>query len=493
MEFGSIRFFLLLTLTLIALRVVAGLKAKKVVILIASCAFYAAWDWRYLGLLLLIGAINHALVLYIDANTSKRVRYGGLSVAVVFDLLVLGYFKYANFFLDTLNGFLAKGSPASPLLQIVLPVGISFYIFKLISYAVDVHRRQIEPCRTLLDFLTFLTFFPELIAGPIVRASVFLPQLSRDVGFDRKRFASGASQFAFGAVKKFFIADHLAIIADATFSDPSVWSTGTMWCGVIAYSIQIYCDFSGYSDMAIGTARIIGYDLPENFNMPYLARNIAEFWRRWHMSLSQWLRDYLYIPLGGNRRGEARTYINLFLTMLIGGLWHGASWNFVVWGGLHGLALAVHRLWSRGRSGASLFPAWLGVVSTALFVTLAWVPFRASSWEATLEIWRKLFFGAPSEQTAWHPFWLWPCLALVVIGHVIGSRIFGIGSEKTDGKLFDVGYRWLGLKPEANAISGPVVTMSRVTVGGVFCAMTAIILLLLFMPLTANPFIYFQF
>ena len=231
--------------------------------------------------------------------------------------------------------------------NILLPAGISFYTFKSMSYTIDVFRGSLKPCRSWLDYATFITFFPELIAGPIVRGSVFLPQMDRVIGPTMDRVASGASMFLQGLVKKLFVADRMAVVADAVFATPGIFDTATTWCGVAAYTIQIYCDFSGYSDMAIGTARMIGYDLPENFNMPYLSTNITEFWRRWHMTLSTWLRDYLYIPLGGNRHGVLMTYRNLFLTMLLGGLWHGANWTFVIWGGLHGCALAVHKVWAK--------------------------------------------------------------------------------------------------------------------------------------------------
>ena len=206
-------------------------------------------------------------------------------------------------------------------MSVLLPAGISFYTFKSMSYTIDVYRRRIEPCSSHLDYTMFVTFFPDLIAGPIVRASVFLPQMTRRIGPTRERLLHGGSLFLIGMAKKLLIADHVAVVANDVFASPGSWSAATAWCGLLAYSLQIYCDFSGYSDMAIGTAKMLGYDLPENFNMPYLAASVAEFWRRWHITLSEWLRDYLYIPLGGNRRGTLRTDVNLLLTMLLGGLW----------------------------------------------------------------------------------------------------------------------------------------------------------------------------
>ena len=340
MIFSSVRFFIFLAITLAILGLISRRDLKKRFLAVASCFFYAAWDWRYLGLLLVISVTDYFCAIQISETNMRKRRKAWLILSLVSNLGILGWFKYFNFFIENANALLAQFGVSISHLNILLPAGISFYTFKTLSYTIDVYRKEIEPCRSWLDYATFITFFPELIAGPIVRGSVFLPQMGRSIGPTKERLIVGFSIFLQGFTKKVFIADRLATVADPIFANPGLYSSFSVWLGVVAYSIQIFCDFSGYSDMAIGVAKMIGYDLPENFNMPYLSASITEFWRRWHMTLSSWLKDYLYIPLGGNRKGRARTYINLMLTMLLGGLWHGASWNFVLWGGAHGLALA---------------------------------------------------------------------------------------------------------------------------------------------------------
>ena len=415
-----------------------------------------------------------------------------------------------------------------PLTDVLLPVGISFYTFKTMSYTIDVYRGQLNPCRSWLDYATFITFFPELIAGPIVRASVFLPQMERVIGPTRRRLISGASLFLLGLVKKLLIADRTGQIADTVFGTPRIFSTATVWCGVAAYTLQIYCDFSGYSDMAIGSARMIGYDLPENFRMPYLSSNIAEFWHRWHMTLSAWLRDYLYIPLGGNRHGTLLTYRNLFLTMLLGGLWHGASWNFVLWGGLHGTALAAHKLWMRFRERAlpafrpRVLPGLLSWMLTLLFVMVCWVPFRSHGFADTVALLKAMTgFGAGHYQ--WLPIWLIPCVALCFIGHLAGwciEKRLGAGGleaavmrrvDRTPGltpahlgplagvrpgapfRLMDQVLGWLGVEIHSHDLSGSWLVTRKVTLAGTYFIALVLLVTLFFAPLNGNPFIYFQF
>ncbi len=490
MLFSSPRFFVFLAALLLALSLRLGTERKKNLLAAASCFFYAAWDYRYLALLLAVSVIDYwcAARIYETERVTTRRRY--LAMSVISNLTILGYFKYFNFFLDNLNGLLPSAMHVSHA-SILLPAGISFYTFKSLSYTIDVYRREINPCRSHLDYTTFVTFFPELIAGPIVRASVFLPQMDRPIGLTRERFAQGASLFLLGLSKKLLIADRMSGVADPMFRDPDLYSSLSLWCGVLAYTVQIYADFSGYSDMAIGTAKLIGYDLPENFNMPYLSRNVTEFWRRWHITLSSWLRDYLYIPLGGNRGSVLRTYVNLTVTMLLGGLWHGASWNFVLWGALHGVALAVHRAVSR-RPGARPWPWWLAQPTTFLFVMLCWIPFRSTSFTVTLTILERLF--TPGHGGArFYPEWLAWCGGAVVVAHGIGL-VVAHASEGTPSQE-SVG-RALGLfaaRRIQDPISGVYVRLGIGTVlGAAFVALWCMALYF-FCALTSSPFIYFQF
>ena len=335
-----------------------------------------------------------------------------------------------------------------------------------------------------------MTFFPELIAGPIVRASVFLPQMTRTMGPTFDRCARGASLFLLGLTKKILIADHLSGVADPIFADPGSYAGPTLWCAALAYCLQIYCDFSGYSDMAIGVAKMIGYDLPENFNMPYVSTSITEFWRRWHITLSAWLRDYLYIPLGGNRKGRIRTYVNLMLTMFLGGLWHGASWNFVAWGVYHGFGLAAHK-WYRERLGERRgMPAWIGGPMTFLFVLIGWIPFRCVDFGSTARMLSGMF--GLRTGVHWYPEVLPWIAALVLAGHLLGSRLSRAWGaepvERADGLLARVDARLCG-----DLISGWYVRLGTRTVAGSFLVVFWILFLFYFSATRTSPFIYFQF
>jgi alginate O-acetyltransferase complex protein AlgI len=495
MIFSSPRFFIFLA-TLLVLMALLGKdrrEIKKRLLGIASCLFYAAWDWRYLGLLLTISVVDYVAAAKISVATDRRVRKAWLLLSIVSNLSILGYFKYCNFFIDNLNSAGNLFGWHINTLNILLPAGISFYTFKTMSYTIDVYRGGLKTCRSWLDYTTFITFFPELIAGPIVRGSVFLPQMNREIGPTLERLKIGFSIFLLGLTKKILIADRLAGIADPIFKDPGLYSATSIWFGVLSYSIQIYCDFSGYSDMAIGTAKMIGYDLPENFRMPYVSMNITEFWRRWHITLSTWLRDYLYVPLGGNRRGTQRTYINLMLTMLLGGLWHGASWNFVLWGGLHGTALAVHKWVLSCRKVYSipvLHPA-VGGVATFIFVVLAWVPFRAASFGDTLLMIRKMVGLASGDGVIWIPDAFFWCLPLVCMGHVIGMLM-----EKDAGITIGLFRRVLdfcGLEQRSDPISGSYLVWNKATVPCLYVLFLWLLILFFFASTNTSPFIYFQF
>jgi alginate O-acetyltransferase complex protein AlgI len=386
-------------------------RARVWLLLAASFYFYACWN-EWLALLICASTVmDYLLALGMERSVSPPRRKLLLTISLVANLGLLCYFKYANFFLGSLAEALhAAGSSASlPLLQVILPVGISFYTFEAINYTVDVYRGKVRAERNLAHFLLFILFFPHLVAGPIVRARDFLPQVRRRKRWDWARLNLGAQYFLMGLFKKLALADRMAEYVDAVFADPSAYKSEAVLLAVLAYAVQIYCDFSGYTDMAIGAAHLLGYKLAQNFNMPYLAANVSEFWRRWHISLSSWLRDYLFVPLGGSRRGPLRTAVNLLLTMALGGLWHGAGWTFLFWGLLHGILLVGHRAF---RSFTSRRP-WLDELlrtppGTALRVLLTfgcvavgWVFFRAVTFHDALTVldrlvvWQQAGLGAP--------------------------------------------------------------------------------------------------
>ncbi len=481
MLFSSPRFLVFMAIVLALLSLPLGLRGKKNVLVIASSLFYAAWDWRYLGLLALISVIDYVCAEKIHATEANHTRKTWVVFSVVSNLAILAYFKYCNFFLDNLNNVFGLHFPYQ---EILLPAGISFYTFKSMSYTIDVYRRHIKPCANYVDYAMFITFFPELIAGPIVRASVFLPQMARPPGPTWARLRVGLGFFALGMLKKRVIADHLAAFVDPIFAAPEVYSATSVWLAVLAYALQIYCDFSGYTDMAIGCAKMIGYDLPENFLMPYLSPNITVFWRRWHMTLSFWLRDYLYIPLGGNRKGVGRQYLNLFLTMLLGGLWHGASWNFILWGAMHGAALAFHKKWMEWFPKGAM-PPFLGGILTFLFAVLLWIPFRAPDFATSVAIFTRLF--TPDAGAFYVSPTVLGLAALVGLGHALGWLVL------RDRPLAPRILGFLGLRLETSQISG----WSFSWAGG---SARAWFFLTLFVfgvwwtaVLQSSPFIYFQF
>ncbi len=361
-------------------------RGQNHMLLVASYVFYGAWDWRFLLLLLLSTVVDFAVGRRLGSTDDARARRALVLASLLTNLGILGFFKYAGFFSQGLQDLLGVfGLEVSPLtLDVVLPVGISFYTFQTLSYTLDIYRRRLEPEPVFLDFALFVAFFPQLVAGPIERAQRLLPQIAQPRTLGWARSNSGAWLVLWGFFKKVVIADNLAVIVDAVYRPGSDPTSGEIIIATYAFAWQIYCDFSGYTDIARGTARMLGFDLMLNFNIPYAASNPAEFWRRWHISLSTWLRDYLYISLGGNRRGRLRTYCNLFATMVIGGLWHGAAWPFVLWGAYHGLLLTIHRAlrpWLVSRLPAGGWVRALNVVVLFHFVALGWLFFRAESLE----------------------------------------------------------------------------------------------------------------
>ncbi len=372
-------------------------RAWRPFILVASYFFYGWVDWRWVLLLVSSSVINTVAARVIATSPSPRTRKQALIAAICFDIGLLCVFKYLGFFVTEVDDFLDSlglGSPL-PLVQIVLPIGISFFTFQAISYVVDVYRGDTRAA-SLGDVAILQAFFPHLVAGPIVRANELLPQLR--VPRDPRTVLAGPGLFlvAGGLVKKTVVADELARrVVDPVFNDPTAHSGAEVLLAIYGFAAQIYCDFSGYTDMAIGLALLLGYVLPQNFNRPYLALSLQDFWRRWHMTLSRWLRDYLYIPLGGNRHGSRRTYRNLMLTMLLGGLWHGAAWTFVIWGGIHGTALSVER-WGRERWVGFRLPAWLAWLVTFHVVCLAWVFFRSPDLSTAFEMLGQIGASGPS-------------------------------------------------------------------------------------------------
>jgi alginate O-acetyltransferase complex protein AlgI len=369
-------------------------RGQNILLLGASYLFYGWWDWRFLGLILLSTLVDYFCAHLIDQSDSPARRRTALMVSVVLNLGFLGFFKYFNFFIDSFAAMMhSAGIPVSDTtLQILLPPGISFYTFQAVAYIVDVYHRRLKPADSLVDYALFISLFPHLIAGPIQRPSHLLPQVQAVRVFDKERVYDGLQLIAMGLFRKVVIADNCALLADAAFSgklgEPNL---AVLAIGAYAFAWQIYGDFSGYSDIARGSAQLMGFHFMVNFRQPYLATSLQDFWRRWHISLSTWLRDYLYIPLGGNRHGEARTYRNLMTTMLLGGLWHGANWTFVIWGGIHGVGLSIERFVRRlfggeqqpsevtTESAGGVLSVWFNRILIFHLVCLSWIFFRAAS------------------------------------------------------------------------------------------------------------------
>lgn len=361
--------------------------AHKLFLAVASLVFYGFWDARFVPLLAGMAVVNYGLGAVLGTERGRRGR-GWISLAVGANLAVLCLFKYYDFFAETLAGaFAALGiTAAPPLLGIALPVGISFFTFHCLSYVIDVHRGRVAPATSAVDLMLYIAFFPHLVAGPIIRASYFLPQLKAPVRKERIRTAWALTLIGTGCVKKIVVAGVVGTtLVDPVFADPAAFARFDLVLAVYGYAVQIYSDFSGYTDMAIGIAALLGFRFPNNFDHPYRAMSLREFWHRWHISLSRWLRDYVYAPLGGNRHGRTRTALNLILTMLVGGLWHGANWTFVLWGLLHGLGLAGERLIGRNRDpdAAPGLPGRL-IRRVLVFhvVCLGWILFRSPTLDA---------------------------------------------------------------------------------------------------------------
>ncbi len=470
MLFVELRFFIFFA---IVFALNWGLKNnlhRKIVLTGASYFFYACWDWRFLALILFITGVSYFVGSVAATKSSDDpARKTALTIGIVASLLVLGVFKYFNFFADSFIDFagLIGLNAGSVTLDIILPVGISFYTFQAISYMVDTHRGDIPAKRDLLDVSFYIAFFPQLVAGPIVRASQFIPQMDKKRIWSDVKVQACLTLFLVGFVKKAGVSDNIAPYVDLIFDNPEAYTASSIVSGVMLYGVQIYCDFSGYSDMAIACAGLLGYTFPANFRSPYLSPDIQQFWRRWHISLSSWLRDYLYIPLGGSRKGEMRRDVNLMTTMVLGGLWHGASFNFVIWGFLHGAALMVERTWKD--TVASKVPSFgflgplLGGALTYYWVNLAWIFFRAPNLEESIAI-SKTYLTWNSEGVETLPINAWFLLVALGLAHWLGEKVKGMD-------------KFSKLSPNTYAVALGL------------CGALA----LSFVPTGYRPFIYFQF
>jgi len=471
MLFNTLQFGLFFGLVFGLWTVLADRPRERFLLLIGSSLyFYAAWNTRYL--LLLGGVAGWDFLLGLALNRTERpaLRRAWMTLAVVGNLGVLGVWKYADFALDTLRPLAALAHLSWPdALHLVLPVGISFFTFQGLGYVTDVYRRKKPAVENFFEFFLALAFFPHLVAGPIVRPHELIPRLRSPQLLDEARFGRALLFFLRGLVKK-SAADFLAsTLVDRVFDLPSHYSTAEALGAIYGYALQIYGDFSGYTDMAIGVAMVLGIDLPQNFDHPYASPNLQAFWRRWHMSLSSWLRDYLYITLGGSRRGFWRTQLNLFLTMLLGGLWHGASWNFVIWGGIHGGMLVAERLWMEYRPPRLFQDARvrtvLGTIITFHIVATAWVFFRADSFEGAMELLGRVWRGWGGGAANLNP----PVLAVLGLGFAI---------HLCPPRWRTVGELWL--------IQSPALVQGVTAMGCLYAAR-------LLTGGSTQPFIYFQF
>jgi alginate O-acetyltransferase complex protein AlgI len=467
MLFNTPQFFLFLAVVLV-LFYTAPRSWRKYILLAASYFFYMSFIPKFILLLLSLTAIDYTAARWIARTGSPRSRKVALVVSLSANLGLLGFFKYYNFFAANIAHLFHRPENAFAL-SIILPLGISFHTFQSMSYVIDVYRREQEPITNPIDYALFISFFPQLVAGPIVRAREFFGDLYHWQRPSSDDVLRGLLLLFLGLAKKMVMADQFAQIANGYFQDVSKTpGAPAAWSAAIAFGIQIYFDFSGYTDMAIGMAKLLGFHFPVNFRRPYLASSITDFWHRWHISLSRWLRDYLYIPLGGNRNGRLQTYRNLMLTMLLGGLWHGASWNFVVWGGYHGALLSAERMF-RARGKTTSEPArWtvfypLQALITFGLVMIGWVFFRATTFHDSLYVLHQMFFVTHGVQLI--PRWL-KMLAILTL-------VLALLEEKKE---------WF-----------EEVSLGPAWAYGAVCAVLLLAVELIGFTEAAVPFVYFQF
>ena len=414
----AVLFVVMIVLQLVRKKTAIAGKVQLLLLLAFSYFFILKSDWRFCICVAAVTALTYVLAILIEKNSGERRRKILLTGGGIALLGILAYFKYTNFFVNSFRELVGADAVA---LKIILPVGISFYIFSALAYLIDVYRGDYGAERNVLNFALYIAFFPKLTAGPIVRGKYFFPQVKEYRGVELKAFEAGIQIFVFGLFKKMVLADHLGVFVDDVFFAPTAYNTGTVILGAISYSLQIYFDFSGYSDMAIGIAKILGFDFKPNFNLPYIAQNVSDFWKRWHISLSSWFQDYLYIPLGGSRKGEARTYFNLMIVMLLSGLWHGAGWTFILWGALHGIASCMNKALGKN---LKVLGKYVNIVLTFIFVTLFWVVFRADSIGTAWKVWMGIF----TAHTGINQPYTWSFIAVVCL--MIGTVAAIIHSRK---------------------------------------------------------------
>lgn len=427
MLFNSIHFLVFMPVVTVLYFALRDQRRRRLLLLAASLYFYATWSAPFLLLMAWQSFFDYYASLIIGRSTHERTRRTVLIVGLTVNTLTLCVFKYHQFVNTSLGALFGQPHLWTPL-NIVLPMAISFYTFEAMSYLVDVYHRKLPPCKSVLDYALYITFFPHLVAGPIMRATDLLPQFQEKHEPNAERILSGVLLCVWGLIKKTYIADPMGVIANAVYGhggmgDVATTSGAGLLLATYAFAVQIYCDFSAYSDVARGAGRILGYRIMVNFDSPYLAVTVRDFWRRWHISLSTWLRDYLYVPLGGSRVSEARTYVNLAITMLIGGLWHGASWTFVVWGGLQGLYLIVERATGTDRLDprkmSTVERLARGVVTFHL-TCLAWIFFRANSEAQALQVvWRILTWASGDAVSLAPALWV----LAIVGGQIVKSRV----------------------------------------------------------------------
>ena len=442
MLFTQARFVVFFAVVLCVHWTLRSNRGRKAWLLLASYVFYGAWDWRFLGLILFSTLVDYVCGARIADSPDERGRKGWLWVSLIANLGVLAYFKYTNFFIRSAVDFLELlgFEPHLRTLQILLPIGISFYTFQTLSYSLDVYRRQLEPKRDLLDFAIFVAFFPQLVAGPIVRAIEFLPQLDKTrVWKQHVHVRACLTLFLVGYFKKAVLADQVAQAIDPVFGQPEGWSVWGTWLAMMMYSIQIYGDFAGYTDMAIASAGLLGYRLPLNFYFPYLATNIAQFWQRWHISLTSWIRDYVFVSIDKASQGAGRP-LNTIFTFTLVGFWHGASWNFVLFGLLHGLYLVIYGVWSKLVPKRRRGP-WAAILANVLMMCslgVSLVLFRCPTWEQSstmLSVAFGLHPAGPDQISTWWFAFLMFCLGL--------HWLFYKGVDKHLDRLPDWSYAFL--------------------------------------------------
>lgn len=413
---------------------------SKIVLLISSIAYIIISDWSCVIYLFLMSAVTYVCGRLIEKQESGKLP---ITIGIMISIFLLAIPKYS---LQVSAAFSKLFSDGSISVEIMLPIGISFYTFSAIGYLIDIYRRKSKAYTSYLDYLLFLTFFPKLVCGPLVRSDNFFSQLeSSETMVTLSNLEQGIQIFVFGVFKKLVLADRLGVFVNDVYNTPKAFSSFSILLAVISYSLQLYYDFSGYSDMAIGVGKILGFDLGKNFNLPYISKNLTEFWKRWHISLSSWLQEYLYYSLGGNRKGKARTYVNLFLTMLIGGIWHGAGVTFVIWGALHGAGLIVHKLFMSKRKklgkkqGGSLIGNFASVLMTFIYVSVLWIFFRASSLKNAFEI----ISGMLSLRDGINQFYTWTFVSIIII--ICYTAFSALHSKKKGESKISVYYPSLSL------------------------------------------------